>query len=113
RLLGRPHHLAIGASIDHGRVRFSRSAADARFTADRGTVPIGPSLQDIDVDSGTRHVGVFFSDAFSLDPRWTFTVSGRYNRSDVEIADRSGSDPALNGTHRFARFNPAAGLTFS
>jgi outer membrane receptor protein involved in Fe transport len=113
RLLGRTNQLVLGASVDHGRVRFSRSTADARFTADRGTVAIGPSLQDTDVDSGTRHVGVFFSDALGLDDRWTLTLSGRYNRSDVGIADRSGTDPALDGSHRFSRFNPAVGLTFS
>ncbi|MCI0436565.1 MAG: TonB-dependent receptor, partial [Gemmatimonadetes bacterium] len=43
------------------------------------------------------------------------TFSGRYQITEVEIRDQTG-DPEnadLNGNHRFDRFNPAGGLTYS
>ncbi|HEV7801798.1 MAG TPA: TonB-dependent receptor, partial [Burkholderiales bacterium] len=41
------------------------------------------------------------------------TLSGRYNRAHVDIRDRTGLTPALNGTHDFSRFNPAVGVTYN
>ncbi|HEV7912967.1 MAG TPA: TonB-dependent receptor [Albitalea sp.] len=105
--------LSIGLSVDHGRARYSRSAQDAAFTADRGTLGQGDFRLETDADSGTRHVGAFVSDVLNLDPRWSLTLAGRFNRADVRIADRSGSAPELDGAHRFSRFNPALGLTFN
>jgi iron complex outermembrane receptor protein len=110
---GRPNQLSVGAGIDRGRARFTRSAQPAAFTADRGTVGLGPFEPDTDSDSTTRHLGLFASDALQLDDRWTLSLAGRLNRADVRIADRSGSNPALNGSHRFSRFNPAVGLSFN
>jgi outer membrane receptor protein involved in Fe transport len=38
------------------------------------------------------------------------TISGRFNESKVALRDQIGT--ALNGNHKFHRFNPAAGITF-
>jgi outer membrane receptor protein involved in Fe transport len=40
------------------------------------------------------------------------TLSGRLNRTRVDISDRSGSNPDLNGQHAFERINPALGATY-
>ena len=112
-LAGHANKLALGLGVDEGRARFQRSTQDAKFTPDRGTVGIGASCRDPIPTPTTRYLGVYASDSFSLDERWTLTLAGRYNRADVRIADRSGSAPELDGAHRFARFNPAVGLTFS
>ena len=40
------------------------------------------------------------------------TLAGRYNWAQVKIQDLSGTNPALDGTNRFSRFNPAVGVTF-
>jgi outer membrane receptor protein involved in Fe transport len=40
------------------------------------------------------------------------TLAGRYNWAQEKIRDLSGTNPALDGTHRFSRFNPAVGVTF-
>ncbi|HEY9024867.1 MAG TPA: TonB-dependent receptor, partial [Burkholderiaceae bacterium] len=41
------------------------------------------------------------------------TASGRFNDARISIRDRSGTNPDLDGDHRFRRFNPAVGLTFN
>jgi outer membrane receptor protein involved in Fe transport len=48
-----------------------------------------------------------------LAEQWTLTLGGRYNRARIVIADRSGDDAALNGTHTFSRFNPALGINYN
>lgn len=113
KLAALPLHLAIGASLDDGRARFSREQQDASFTADRGSVGLNALVLQTDADATTRYSGAFISSSLDLNPRWTLTLSGRLNRADITIADRSGSAPELNGAHRFSRFNPAVGLNFN
>ena len=113
QLAGRANKVSFGASVDRGIARFARATQDAAFTSDRGTVGTGDFAPETDADTSTRYLGAFVSDSFDLDPRWTLTLAGRLNRADVRIADRSGSAPELNGSHRFTRFNPAVGLNFN
>ena len=110
---GLNNQLSVGVSVDRGRARFVRSAQPARFAADRGTLALGPFVPDTDSDSTTRYLGAFVSDSLQLDDRWTLTLAGRINRADVGIADRSGTAPELDGSHRFSRFNPALGINFN
>ena len=107
------HQLAIGASIDAGRARYTLSLQDAVFTADRGTQGLGDFVPQTDAESTSRYAGAFVSDSISLDPHWALSLAGRFNRADTEISDRSGTAPELNGSHRFERFNPAIGLSFN
>jgi iron complex outermembrane recepter protein len=110
---GRANKLTLGFSVDRGNARFTRSRQDAAFTPERGTIALTPFQSDTDSDSTTGHLGVFASDVLSLDERWAVTLAGRFNRATVDIADRSGNAPELNGSHRFSRFNPAVGLSFN
>jgi outer membrane receptor protein involved in Fe transport len=59
---------------------------------------------------------VYFADSLQLTPLLQFTLSGRYDRSTVDNLDAlTPEDEAgtLTASHRFSRFNPAAGLTFT
>jgi len=112
-VFGYAHRFVVGASVDDGRARFERGTQSARFTADRGTVATGPVVPDTSADTTTRYAGLFASESISLDERWTLLLAGRWNTAQVRIADRSGAAPELDGTHRFNRFNPALGLTWS
>ena len=49
------------------------------------------------------------SNTFTLGERAALTVSGRYNRTKVELEDQLDDD--LDGDHSFNRFNPALGFT--
>ena len=113
RLAGLRNLLTVGVSADRGRARFTRSSQPAVFNADRGTVATGDFVPDTDSDLTTTYLGAFFSDSLGLTPEWTLSLAGRANRADVQIKDRSGSAPELNGRHRFSRFNPAVGLSYN
>ena len=110
---GFTQRLLVGANVDDGRARFSRESQEATFTPDRGTQALSAFSPDTDSDSTTRHTGIFASDSVDIDERWTVTLSGRFNRANVTIIDRSGTASQLNGAHRFERFNPAIGIGFS
>ena len=110
---GLGNKVSVGASLDHGSARFTRSSQNAAFTPERDTVGITDFVISTDSDSTTRYLGAFVSDSLDLDERWTLTLAGRINRAEVRIADRSGSAPELNGAHQFTRFNPAIGLSFN
>jgi outer membrane receptor protein involved in Fe transport len=107
------HQFLLGASGDFGDTRFRQQEQTANFTGDRGTLATGPYALLTDVSLRNAYLGLFFSDTMALAEHWTITAAGRWNRAHVEIEDRSGEDPALNGTSTFTRFNPALGLNFN
>jgi len=107
------HQFLVGASGDFGDTRFTQNEQPANFTPDRGTAAIGPFALLTDVSLKNAYTGIFFSDTMALSERWTLSVAGRWNRAHVEIEDRSGEDPQLNGSAAFTRFNPSVGLNFN
>jgi iron complex outermembrane recepter protein len=107
------HQFAIGASGNSGSTRFAQSVQPAAFTADRGTIGTGAYEPATRVDLRNSDAGVHASDTINVGDRWTLTLAGRYNVARVVIEDRSGADEALNGTHSFARLNPALGINFN
>jgi outer membrane receptor protein involved in Fe transport len=109
----RKNQLTLGGSADIAQARFTQRSQDAEFTDDRGTVGIGDFELETDADTRTRYLGVFIADTFNLSSQWTLTASGRYNHARIEIADRTGEAPDLNGDHTFSRFNPAIGVNFN
>ena len=106
------HQLAAGVTGDFGRTRFTQDAQTADFTADRSTVATGPFVVDTDADLHNDYLGAYVADTIALDPQWTLTLAGRYNRAKITIADRTGTDPALDGTHTYSRFSPAIGVNY-
>jgi outer membrane receptor protein involved in Fe transport len=107
------HQFLVGASGDFGDTRFEQSEQPANFGADRGTVASGPSTLLTDVSLKNAYTGVFASDTMPFGERWTLTLAGRWNRAHVEIRDRTGEDPQLDGDATFTRFNPSVGLNFN
>jgi iron complex outermembrane recepter protein len=107
------NQLVVGVSADVGRARFTQDAQDAEFTASRATRAVGPYARETDAETRNRYYGLFAYDTLSLNDQWTLTLSARHNIAKIEIADRSGAAPELNGRHTFARFSPALGLNFN
>lgn len=109
---GRVHRVVAGVSYDESDIAFDASTELGMLDDTRQAVPggvfVGEAFTSMAAD--TSNVGVFVSDAWALTDRLTLTLSGRFNRTDVTLRDRLGT--ALNGDHRFERFNPAAGATF-
>jgi iron complex outermembrane receptor protein len=111
-LLGRQNHLFVGAAADVARVRFGAHSEGARLSETREALPTGlplPAAQ-VALDTVTRTYGGYATDTLALRPDLFLTAAGRFNWSRLTLDDRL--TDALDGQHRFARFNPAAGLSW-
>ncbi|MCP5357463.1 MAG: TonB-dependent receptor [Pseudomonadales bacterium] len=112
------HQITGGVYAQAGDARFHSmlelSGLDplTRSTAGLGTGSYLDSATT-DIRTDTDILSVYLTDTFPLSPTLTATLSARYNLSDVELRDRSRVRPELNGKHRFARINPAAGITWN
>lgn len=129
-LAGRANLLALGAGHDASSLSFEQNAELGYLNPDRsvtgvgafgdgvtgGTVDGEPYDTRVDLVSRSRTWSVFASDTLSLTPALHLTASARYDRTRVRTDDRlrpEGGSGSLNGDHRFAKLNPALGLTFS
>lgn len=116
--LGRfANHVALGASFDGGRTGFFADslfgalAEDRGFADPRGVIDMaGGPIRPVDVIARRADSGLFATEMFSPTPNVDLTISARYNRSSVRLADRIGTD--LNGRHNYERLNPAIGAVW-
>jgi iron complex outermembrane receptor protein len=106
------HQFLLGAAVDAGTTTFAQSQQDATFVGDRETVGTAPYVLQTDVRTQVLYAGIYGGDTIALDPQWTISVSGRYNLARVSTRDRSGTNPDIDGTSDFRRFNPAVGVTW-
>lgn len=126
-LFDRPNLFSAGVSFDESHVRFSATSTLGLIFPDLGvrTTPgevVGAgqiihtagaiAYNPVSIRSTTRAVGVYATDTLDITDRLFLTLSGRFNGIRVSVADQTGISPDLNATHRFDRFNPAAGLAW-
>ena len=64
------------------------------------------------ISTQTESTSLYFSNILDLTGSVALTLSARGNITEIDLRDRSGERPELNGSHRFARINPAIGLTW-
>ncbi|MEC8950329.1 MAG: TonB-dependent receptor, partial [Pseudomonadota bacterium] len=64
------------------------------------------------ISTQTESTSLYFSNILDLSGSVALTLSARGNITEVDLRDRSGERPELNGSHRFTRINPAIGLTW-
>ena len=117
---GRDNVLVLGASADLADVDFTTTSEVGTLTPERGVAGSGllaslhglggDDLFNTAIDTANRALGLYASNTLSVTDRVHLTVSGRYNRANINIGDRLGT--SLDGTHAFARFNPAAGIVY-
>ena len=109
---GRENVFVAGLSYDESDVEFSASAELGSLDATRQAIPsgffVGESFTGLKTHATTT--ALYLSDTFSVSESLAVTLSGRYNRTDIDLDDQLGT--ALNGQHAFDRFNPALGLTY-
>lgn len=117
-LFARPNQFIAGYSWLRGTSTFEAKLELAdldpvtRSTQGLGTGTFVNSAAT-DINTETETWGLYFSNTIDLDPTLALTLSGRYNSSEITLRDRSGARPELNGDHKFSRFNPAIGLTWT
>lgn len=116
-LFARNNYFVIGASWFKGKAGFNSvtelSNIDPVTRSTRG-LGVGTFVDEeaTNVSTSTRTYSVYFLDALDVTDRFTLSLGGRYNDTDVKLRDRSGERPELNGDHSFSRFNPTVGGTF-
>ena len=117
-LAGRKNVANFGLSFDQGRSEFT-SVTDLGslvFLDPPGTTTISNELQlgspdyNVRLDAVNRYYGLFFTDTLSVSDALSATVTGRFNRAQIDLSDRLGD--ALTGDHSYQRFNPSAGFTY-
>lgn len=129
-LFGLKSQSLIGAAADFSRSHFMQGSELGYLNADRGIAGVGafgdgisggevdgaPYDTRVDLAGRTRTLSVFASTVLGIADGTHLTLSGRYNQSTVRNRDAitpGGSAGSLDGDHRFSRFNPAIGLTFT
>lgn len=127
---GRRNQFTLGGGYDGSRIGFRQSAQLGYLNPDRsvtginafgdgisgGDIDGSPYDTRVDLNGRTRTWSLFATDTLTLREYWHVTLSGRYNRTSVNNTDAihaDGTPESLSGAHRFARFNPAIGLTFA
>jgi iron complex outermembrane recepter protein len=110
----RRNDLTVGGSLLRGTATFDGVVEVAALNADRSTSRTGLFADEFrtNVDSDVTTGSVYAVDTFDATERLTLTLSGRYDVTRIRLEDRSGQSPELNGSHRFGRFNPAAGANY-
>ena len=116
----RENVFVVGVAADLADVAFESSSEPGSLTADRGVSGSGlltslyglggNDLFNTKLETANRAFGLYVSDTLSLSEQFHVTVSGRYNRAGIDIADQLGT--SLDGSHTFGRFNPAVGAVF-
>jgi outer membrane receptor protein involved in Fe transport len=125
---GRRNQFTIGSAWDRSSLTFQQAAQFGYIRPDYTIAPIN-SFEDgstnqngepVDTRVNLRGLpqiwSIYATDTLSIGSTWSFTVSGRYNRADINNRDRldpGGGPGSLDGRYVFGRFNPSAGVTFS
>jgi len=117
-LFGRENNLVVGFAFFDGDSDFDAVVELAELDPQtRSTAGLGTGTfvdeEATSVKTSTESWSLYFTDTIALTERLALTVAGRFNDTDVTVADQSGERPELNGDHNFDRFNPSVGLTFS
>src|SRR6185436_17473491 len=114
RLFGAENDITLGVAYSNGKTRFDSALEVASLTENRATTRTGIFAQEFAtaVGSDVRSASAYFLDTLKLADNVAVTVSGRYDDTRIELSDRSGDNPQLDGKHDYSRFNPAVGVTW-
>lgn len=133
RVWNRDNQFTVGFSFDGGRSEYKSFEQEVDEFEDNRAAPSDEEFEkETDVLGKNQYYGLYFTDTFALSDKLHLTAAGRYNYIKIRIRDNM--DPELitdplspyfgqelyaTGTeqneieHRYNRFNPAIGLTWS
>jgi iron complex outermembrane recepter protein len=112
-LFGTANHLTFGVAYSIGRTSFDSVVEVASLLENRATSRTSIFAQEFAtaIDSKVTSASAYVLETLQLSDDVAVTVSGRYDDTRIELSDRSGESPELDGKHNFSRFNPAVGVT--
>ncbi len=125
-LMGHGNNLAIGASFDHGDIRFASNSTLGYINPALQVIvaPVIPGAgaiihtlgslgyQPVALDATTDYYGIYGVDTFDITEALSATVGFRVNVIDIGTRDNTGSAPELNADNDFSHVSPQAGLTY-
>jgi outer membrane receptor protein involved in Fe transport len=129
-LAGRANLFTVGMADIQSRSHFTQGSQFGYLTPERGVATVdGPGAfadgsQDsedsvdsrVDLTGDTETRSLYITNSLQVSGTVRLTLSGRYDRTKIETTDAlidAGEPGSLAGEHRFSRFNPAVGVTFS
>jgi len=120
---GHANHFVAGASFDRGSADYQARGELGSIQPDLQVYGAGiiidqansstaspPLAQPVSVNAVNRYYGIYVTNSFDLTPRVTWSLSGRFNRAEIDLRDKLGT--SLNGQHEYSRINPGTGLTW-
>lgn len=125
-LMGHGNNFVLGASLDHGEIRFA-SNSTLGYINPQLQVVSNPEIdgsgaiihtlgnvgyQPVALDATTDYYGVYLADTFDITHALSATIGLRVNVIDIATRDNTGSAPELNADNSFAHASPQAGLTY-
>ena len=110
QLFGDENDITLGVAYSNGKTRFDSALEVASLLENRATTRTGIFAQEFStaVGSEVSSASLYFLDTLKLSDSVAVTVSGRYDDTRIELSDRSGDNPQLDGKHDYSRFNPAS-----
>ncbi len=119
KVFGHNNQFLIGTSYDHGHVIYGASSEVGFFrphfvVQGTGTTLTGPEdFTPRNITAANDYFGLYITDTFDVTSKLSITAGGRYNYAAIKLSDLNDpTNPDLNTTGIFERFNPAAGLTY-
>jgi len=119
KVFGHDNRFVMGFSLDHGRTRFTGNSElgtvdQNLFVTGTGVVIDQPlaDLTPVNLRATNTYAGFYATDTFDITQRLSVTAGGRFNIAQIELQDQTGTNPDLNSTNRFQRFNPVIGATY-
>ena len=116
-VLGMANQLVVGGSYFNGESKFDSVLELAninpltRLTTSLGTGTFVDEAATL-ISTQTESFSIYFSNILDLTDSLSLTTSVRGNKTEVDLRDKSGERPELNGNHTFSRINPSLGLTW-
>jgi len=117
QVFGFENQLIAGLAYDAGRADFEAQSDLGGLSLDRGFIGQGITIDiasgeiaPVKVQSDNDYFGAYAADILKLSPRLSLNLSARFNYAHIRLDDQLGT--ALNGSHEFTHFNPAAGMTY-
>ncbi|MBR0697904.1 TonB-dependent receptor [Bradyrhizobium lablabi] len=120
RLFGHDNHVVMGVSVDHGNTKFNAISElgtidpNNLFVTGTGVIINQPDagLSPVDLRATNTYTGVYATDTFDVTNTLSVTAGGRFNLAQIDLQDQTGTNPLLNSSNRFQRFNPVIGATY-
>lgn len=119
KLFDHDNHVVVGMSVDHGHTNFTGNSELGTIDQNLFVTGTGIIINQPDADitpvnllATNTYMGVYATDTFDITQRLSVTAGGRFNFAQINLQDQTGTDPLLNSSNQYQRFNPVVGATY-